>query len=147
MYMCACACACVRACVYIYVHIHHRINNSRSKAKTLLRDKHYYKILTIVVRIKRARGLFFLLEYKLILRRSVDYCLVTIRVQKKRDKRKVEYMCAGVDKRTYIRTSTRYARASCVPLTFHVRGTCERNAPELQKGLAPHKGNDMCRSI
>lgn len=48
-------------------------------------------------------------------------------------------MCAGVDKRAYIRTSTRYARASCVSLTFRVRGTCERNAPELQKGLAPHK--------
>jgi len=65
---------------------------------------------------------------------------------KKRDKRKVEYTCAGADKRAYTRASTRNARAPCV-LTFRVRGTCERNTPELQNGLAPHKGNDMCRLI
>lgn len=76
-----------------------------------------------------------------MLRRSVDYCLVTEYKKKRRKESRSVRARAWVNERTRAMHAYRACRID-VP-----RGTCERNAPELQKGLAPHKGNDMCRSI
>lgn len=92
-----------------------------------------YQILTIVVRgrITRARGrvaLFFLLEYKLTLRRSVDYCLVT-EYKKKETKGKSSVRArAWINELTHARA--RATHASCVP---HWRSAWEERARETRR--------------
>lgn len=99
-----------------------------------------YQILTIVVRgrITRARGrvaLFFLLEYKLTLRRSVDYCLVT-EYKKKETKGK-----SSVRARAWIRTSLRtHEHAQRMLRACRIDVPRERNVQEKRAGIIKRAG-------